>query len=114
MIASVWLRSGVSPRSSGSLVSQFQRSLITISHYLMGGGLSGGSSSSYSDQISTHSVESMVEIVQHPPQQPETPGTHRLLYSKSKVYVHPTAFSRDNIPGFVAIVKKVRFNLDQV
>ncbi|KAH9856935.1 RabGAP/TBC [Lenzites betulinus] len=31
---------------------------------------------------------------------------HRLLYSKSKVYVNPTAYARDNIPGFVALVKK--------
>ena len=33
---------------------------------------------------------------------------YRLLYSKSKVYVNPTAYARDNIPGFVALVKKVR------
>jgi hypothetical protein len=33
---------------------------------------------------------------------------YRLLYTKSKVYVNPTAYSRDNIPGFVAIVKRVR------
>ena len=33
---------------------------------------------------------------------------YRLLYSKSKVYVHPTAYARDNIPGFVTLVKKVR------
>ncbi len=32
----------------------------------------------------------------------------RLIYSKSKVYVNPTAYARDNIPGFVALVKKVR------
>ncbi|KAF8326026.1 rab-GTPase-TBC domain-containing protein [Cantharellus anzutake] len=31
---------------------------------------------------------------------------HRLLYSKSRVYVHPTPYSRDNIPGFVALVKR--------
>ena len=31
----------------------------------------------------------------------------RLLYSKSKVYVNPTAYARDNIPGFVALVKRV-------
>lgn len=31
----------------------------------------------------------------------------RLLYSKSKVYVNPTAYARDNIPGFVALVKQV-------
>lgn len=32
---------------------------------------------------------------------------HRLIYSKSKVYVNPTAYARDNIPGFVALVKRV-------
>jgi len=32
---------------------------------------------------------------------------HRLVYSKSKVYVNPTAYARDNIPGFVALVKQV-------
>lgn len=32
---------------------------------------------------------------------------YRLVYSKSKVYVHPTAYARDNIPGFVALVKRV-------
>ena len=35
---------------------------------------------------------------------------YRLLYSKSKVYVNPTAYARDNIPGFVALVKCVRFH----
>jgi TBC1 domain family member 15 len=64
-------------------------------------------STSFTSNLSTHSSESMVEIVQHPPA--ETPGEHRLLYSKSKVYVHPSAFTRDNIPGFVGIVKKVSF-----
>ena len=34
-------------------------------------------------------------------------GKYRLIYSKSKVYVNPTAYTRDNIPGFVALVKKV-------
>src|SRR6267154_744339 len=33
---------------------------------------------------------------------------YRLIYTKSKVYVNPTAYARDNIPGFVAIVKRVR------
>ena len=36
---------------------------------------------------------------------------YRLLYSKSKVYVHPTAYARDNIPGFVALVKRVRCSM---
>lgn len=35
---------------------------------------------------------------------------YRLLYSKSKVYVQPTAYARDNIPGFVALVKRVSEN----
>lgn len=34
-------------------------------------------------------------------------GRYRLVYSKSKVYVNPTAYARDNIPGFVALVKRV-------
>jgi hypothetical protein len=33
---------------------------------------------------------------------------YRLVYTKSKVYVNPTAYARDNIPGFVALVKRVR------
>ena len=41
------------------------------------------------------------------PQSPED-EKFRLIYSKSKVYVHPTAYARDNIPGFVALVKRVR------
>ncbi|KAF8559817.1 GTPase-activating protein gyp7 [Imleria badia] len=35
---------------------------------------------------------------------------YRLLYSKSKVYVNPTAYARDNIPGFVALVKREAVN----
>jgi TBC1 domain family member 15 len=38
----------------------------------------------------------------------ESTANHRLLYSKSKVYVYPTPYARDNIPGFMALVKKVR------
>ncbi|KAF2156278.1 RabGAP/TBC [Myriangium duriaei CBS 260.36] len=30
----------------------------------------------------------------------------KLLFSKSKVYVHPTASSKDNIPGFIALVQQ--------
>jgi hypothetical protein len=37
----------------------------------------------------------------------EEESKYRLLYSKSKVYVNPTAYARDNIPGFVALVKRV-------
>ncbi|KIY50870.1 GTPase-activating protein gyp7 [Fistulina hepatica ATCC 64428] len=35
---------------------------------------------------------------------------YRLVYSKSKVYVNPTAYTRDNIPGFVALVKREAIN----
>ncbi|KAJ7774736.1 rab-GTPase-TBC domain-containing protein [Mycena metata] len=35
---------------------------------------------------------------------------YRLVYTKSKVYVNPTAYSRDNIPGFVALVKREAAN----
>ncbi|KAL3477256.1 rab-GTPase-TBC domain-containing protein [Aspergillus californicus] len=30
----------------------------------------------------------------------------RLLFSKSKVYVHPTPSSKDNIPGFIALIQQ--------
>lgn len=42
----------------------------------------------------------------HP--QADDDDKYRLIYSKSKVYVNPTAYARDNIPGFVALVKRVR------
>lgn len=29
-----------------------------------------------------------------------------LLYSKSKVYVHPTPYARDNVPGYVALLRR--------
>jgi len=56
----------------------------------------------------------MVEIKRQPTEDLSTShedvdgSKYRLLYTKSKVYVNPTAYARDNIPGFVAIVKRVR------
>lgn len=35
---------------------------------------------------------------------------YRLIYSKSKVYINPTIYARDNIPGFVALVKRDAIN----
>ncbi|KAJ7098005.1 rab-GTPase-TBC domain-containing protein [Mycena belliarum] len=35
---------------------------------------------------------------------------YRLVYTKSKVYVNPTHYARDNIPGFVALVKREAVN----
>ncbi|KAF9567503.1 RabGAP/TBC [Agrocybe pediades] len=40
----------------------------------------------------------------------EEDDKYRLLYSKSKVYVNPTAYAKDNIPGFVALVKREAIN----
>lgn len=49
----------------------------------------------------------MVEIPRpHPPRFADE-DRYRLVYSKSKVYVNPTAYARDNIPGFVALVRRV-------
>jgi hypothetical protein len=48
----------------------------------------------------------MVEIKSHEIIAPDE-DKYRLIYSKSKVYVNPTAYARDNIPGFVALVKRV-------
>ncbi|EFI28384.1 GTPase-activating protein gyp7 [Coprinopsis cinerea okayama7 len=53
----------------------------------------------------------MVEIKRtEAPRVDDDSERYRLLYSKSKVYVHPTAYSRDNIPGFVALVKREATN----
>ncbi|KIJ69240.1 hypothetical protein HYDPIDRAFT_105840 [Hydnomerulius pinastri MD-312] len=40
----------------------------------------------------------------------EEDSKYRLIYSKSKVYVNPTAYARDNIPGFVTLVKREAVN----
>ncbi|ROV90236.1 hypothetical protein VMCG_10261 [Cytospora schulzeri] len=36
----------------------------------------------------------------------ETGKGVKLLYSKSKVYIHPTPSSKDNIPGFIALLQQ--------
>ncbi|KZO95167.1 RabGAP/TBC [Calocera viscosa TUFC12733] len=69
--------------------------------------------------LSTKSSGSMVEItrdLEHthvettpPPAVPEVQTEDkkfRLLYARSKVYVYPTAYARDNVPGWVALVKQ--------
>ncbi|CAE6520409.1 unnamed protein product [Rhizoctonia solani] len=68
------------------------------------------------DDDFTHISNSMVSIKQ-PPSPPvdteaerDEQARYRLIYSKSKVYVHPTAYARDNIPGFISIVKRDAFN----
>ncbi|TFY81711.1 hypothetical protein EWM64_g2311 [Hericium alpestre] len=43
------------------------------------------------------------------PSAPKDDAKYRLIYAKSKVYVNPTAYARDNIPGFVTIVKREAF-----
>ncbi|KAL7413775.1 rab-GTPase-TBC domain-containing protein [Mrakia frigida] len=53
---------------------------------------------------SSRSTESMVEIL-HPVDDGSS-STSKLLYSKSKVYVQPTSFTKDNIEGFAAIVEQ--------
>lgn len=54
----------------------------------------------------------MVEIKREDLESPVSSTNHeeskyRLIYSKSKVYVNPTAYARDTIAGFVALVKRV-------
>lgn len=79
--------------------------------------------SSLSDgSLTTLSSDSMVEI-KHEQAQVHNDGDddqlsasvveeskYRLLYSKSKVYVYPTAHPKDHIPGFVALVKREAVN----
>lgn len=95
---------------------------------MIGGGTEP--STSYDSKLSTSSVgyrsqllvsisylrpfqsESMVQIkrtrTEKAKKEEDFAASHRLLYSKSKVYINPTPYARDNIPGFVALVKKVR------
>ncbi|KAH9035387.1 RabGAP/TBC [Lactarius pseudohatsudake] len=54
-------------------------------------------------------VEIKQETVDTPPPQAEDGAKYRLIYAKSKVYVNPTAYARDNISGFVTIVKREAF-----
>ncbi|KAF5391468.1 hypothetical protein D9757_002033 [Collybiopsis confluens] len=62
--------------------------------------------------LSTSSTNSMVEIKRTDPRpaaqskDDEEDSKYRLLYTKSKVYVNPTAYARDNIPGFLSLVKR--------
>ena len=91
----------------------FDGTLSTVS-------VSSPSSQPESILTSAGQVDSMVEIKRTPSVSQEAlvasgsseesseDSKHRLIYSKSKVYVNPTAYARDNIPGFVALVKKVR------
>ncbi|KAF7970005.1 hypothetical protein HWV62_25366 [Athelia sp. TMB] len=69
--------------------------------------------------LSTVSDESMVEIrntasspeIESEKRSPDgEEDKYRLVYSKSKVYVNPTAYARDNIPGFLALVKREAMN----
>lgn len=53
-------------------------------------------------------VEITRETTDEQPTQVQDGAKYRLIYTKSKVYINPTAYARDNIPGFVAIVKRVR------
>lgn len=39
-----------------------------------------------------------------PAMSPPPPGKARLLYCKAHVAIHPTAFKRDNIPGYLGLV----------
>lgn len=51
--------------------------------------------------LSPLQTDSMVEIMTNP-----LSASNKLLYSKSHVYVHPTAYSRDNVCGFAALVEQ--------
>ncbi|TPX08231.1 uncharacterized protein E0L32_001873 [Thyridium curvatum] len=43
----------------------------------------------------------------------ETGRGVKLLYSKSKVYIHPTPSAKDNIPGYVALLQQKTPNTDE-
>jgi predicted nucleic acid-binding protein len=90
----------------------------------MGGGprsksAQGGYSSDNEDNehVTTHSSESdidmvHVDVVQKPGGTSSATSNdndkpqHTIVYAKSKVYIHPTTYSRDNYPGWISIVKR--------
>lgn len=57
--------------------------------------------------VEIKSIPQVLSLSKEPDQDHQEESRYRLLYSKSKVYVNPTAYARDNIPGFVALVKRV-------
>ncbi|KAL2191840.1 RabGAP/TBC [Thermothelomyces heterothallicus CBS 203.75] len=84
---------------------------------------------SSSQPITTTTAASSFSVISHPPRPPSPAGsfyamsddeegdydtiTHtetgrgvKLLFSKSKVYVHPTPSARDNIPGYIALLQQ--------
>lgn len=81
-------RSQRSSLSDGSLSTLSSDSMVEIKHAHAQGRGDG-------DQLSASAVEE---------------SKYRLLYSKSKVYVKPTAHDRDKMPGFVALVKREAVN----
>ncbi|KAF5330796.1 hypothetical protein D9619_005538 [Psilocybe cf. subviscida] len=92
------------------------RALNTSTTYALCGQVrSQGESDDSVNRLATRDGQSMVEIKRtdgpsRPVKQDAEDEKYRLLYSKSKVYVNPTAYARDNIPGFVALVKKEGVN----
>ncbi|EJU05764.1 RabGAP/TBC [Dacryopinax primogenitus] len=83
----------------------------------MGGGPAPFSRSQSS--LSMKSTGSMVEITRDlentnlentpvltVPEPQKEDEKFRLLYARSKVYIYPTAYARDNVPGWVALVKQ--------
>ncbi|CAD6583049.1 MAG: GTPase activating protein [Cyphobasidiales sp. Tagirdzhanova-0007] len=64
------------------------------------------------DEVTTLSSESDPEVVQvelakrNASPQSGVAATSALVYAKSKVYLHPTSYSRDNVPGWVSLVKR--------
>lgn len=69
------------------------------------------------DTVTAHSSESDVDTVRvdlvgrniNDSSSSSTATPHTLLvYAKSKVYTHPSSYSRDNLPGWLTIVKRGR------
>ena len=78
----------------------------------MGGGPGSPPHGIEEDEVTTRSSESDPEIVQInlakniQPNSPAPSVKSVLMYAKSKVYIHPTSYSRDNVSGWVSLVKR--------
>lgn len=64
-------------------------------------------------EITAQSSESDPELVKVSLRRPASTrdnddGLAHLVYAKSKVYIHPSSYSRDNVPGWIAVTRRAK------
>lgn len=101
-----------------TLTNRVDRRTTTV----MGGGKTGPAGYSSSDEegetafggvggdVTAHSSESDPELVKVSIKDSRSKDTttSSLVYAKSKVYIHPSSYSRDNVPGWITVTKRAK------